>query len=92
MTLLELLLLLIIAGIAGSIGQALTGFSRGGCFLSIAVGFIGALIGTWIAQNMDLPEILVVNIGEVAFPVVWAILGAVVFTGVLSILTPSRRK
>ena len=92
MTLLELLLLLIIAGIAGSIGQALTGFSRGGCFLSIAVGFIGSLIGTWIAQNMDLPEIFVVNIGDVAFPVVWAILGAVVFTGVLSILTPSRRK
>jgi uncharacterized membrane protein YeaQ/YmgE (transglycosylase-associated protein family) len=92
MTLLELLLLLIIAGIAGSIGQALTGFSRGGCFLSIAVGFIGALIGTWIAENMNLPEILVVNIGTVDFPVVWAILGAVVFTGVLSILTPSRRK
>ena len=92
MTLLELLLLLIIAGIAGSIGQALTGFSRGGCLLSIAVGFIGALIGTWIAQSMDLPEMLVINIGEVDFPVVWAILGAVVFTGVLSILTPSRRK
>lgn len=92
MTLLELLLLMIIAGIAGSIGQALTGFSRGGCFLSIAVGFIGALIGTWIAENMNLPEIFVVNIGKVDFPVVWAILGGVVFTGVLSILTPSRRK
>ena len=92
MTLLEIILLLIIAGIAGSIGQALTGFSRGGCFLSIAVGFIGALIGTWIAQNMNLPEILVVDIGEVTFPVVWAILGAVVFTGILSLLSPGRRK
>lgn len=92
MTLLEIILLLIIAGISGSIGQALTGFSRGGCILSIAVGFIGALIGTWIAQKMDLPEILVINIGEVTFPVVWAILGAVVFTGILSLLIPGRRK
>jgi uncharacterized membrane protein YeaQ/YmgE (transglycosylase-associated protein family) len=92
MSLLEFILLLIIAGISGSLGQALTGFSRGGCFLSIAVGFIGALIGTWIAQNMNLPDILVVDIGEVSFPVVWAILGAVVFTAILSLLTPGKRK
>lgn len=92
MTLLEIILLLLIAGISGSIGQALTGFSRGGCFLSIAVGFIGALIGTWIAQNMNLPDILVIDIGKVSFPVVWAILGAVVFTAILSLITPGRRK
>lgn len=92
MTLLEIILLLIIAGLSGSIGQALTGFSRGGCFLSIAVGFIGALIGTWIAQKMNFPEILVIDIGEVTFPVVWAILGAVVFTGILGLLTQGRRK
>ena len=41
----EFLLLLLVAGITGSIGQALTGFSRGGCFLAIIVGFVGALLG-----------------------------------------------
>ena len=91
MSFLEIIILLIIAGISGSIGQALVGFSRGGCFLSIAVGFIGALIGTWLAHKMNLPEIFVINVGEVAFPVVWAILGAVVFTAILSLITPRGR-
>lgn len=87
----EIIILLIIAGISGAIGQALTGFSRGGCFLSIAVGFIGALIGTWIAHKMNLPEIFVINVGDVRFPVVWSILGAVVFTAILGLLSPGRR-
>jgi uncharacterized membrane protein YeaQ/YmgE (transglycosylase-associated protein family) len=91
MSFLEIIILLIIAGISGSIGQALVGFSRGGCFLSIAAGFIGAFIGTWIAHKMNLPEIFVINVGEVAFPVVWAILGAVVFTAILSLISPRGR-
>lgn len=91
MSIIEFLLLLLIAGITGSIGQSLTGFSRGGCFLSIIVGFIGALIGTWVARELNLNEILVINIGDIAFPVVWAIIGAVIFTGVLSLLTPKNR-
>jgi hypothetical protein len=33
----------------------------------------------------------VINVGEVAFPVVWAILGAVVFTAILSLITPRGR-
>ena len=91
MSFLELIILLIIAGISGSIGRSLAGFSKGGCLISIAVGFIGSLLGTWIAHKMNLPEIFVIDIGEVTFPVVWAILGAVIFTAVLSILTPRRR-
>jgi uncharacterized membrane protein YeaQ/YmgE (transglycosylase-associated protein family) len=42
----DILISLIIAGIAGSIARSLSGFSRGGCIISIVVGFIGAIIGT----------------------------------------------
>ncbi len=91
MTFLEFILLLIIAGITGGIARALIGFSRGGCFVSIVVGFIGAVIGPWIAKKINLPEMFVINIGDVTFPVVWAIIGAVVFTGILSLLTPSQK-
>ena len=45
MTLFGFLILLAIAGIVGALGQAIAGFSRGGCLTSIAVGFIGALLG-----------------------------------------------
>jgi uncharacterized membrane protein YeaQ/YmgE (transglycosylase-associated protein family) len=90
MSLLDFLLLLLVAGIVGSIGQSLVGYSAGGCILSIVVGFIGALLGTWIAGKMGLPELFVINIGDIKFPIVWAIIGAVVFTGVLSLLSPRR--
>ena len=52
MSLIELILLLIVAGIAGSIGQAIAGYSTGGCLTSIAVSFIGALIGVWPARTL----------------------------------------
>jgi len=40
MTLLDVLILLLIAGICGSLGQAIAGYSRGGCLVSIALGFV----------------------------------------------------
>ncbi len=91
MSFLEFFLLLLIAGIAGSIGQSLSGYSKGGCFLSIVVGFVGALLGTWISRQLHLPEFFILNIGDVAFPVVWAIVGAALFTGILSLLSPGKK-
>jgi uncharacterized membrane protein YeaQ/YmgE (transglycosylase-associated protein family) len=90
MSLLDLIILLIIAGICGSIAQALVGFSRGGCFLSIAVGFIGALLGSWLAKQFGFPDFFVIEIGDTSYPVVWSIIGAVIFVGILNLLTPRR--
>ena len=45
MTLFDLLILLLVAGICGALGQAITGFSRGGCLVSIALGFVGVEFG-----------------------------------------------
>ncbi len=42
MTLLDFIVLLLIAGLCGAIGQAISGFSRGGCLVSIALGFIAS--------------------------------------------------
>jgi uncharacterized membrane protein YeaQ/YmgE (transglycosylase-associated protein family) len=64
MTIWHWILLLVIAGICGSIGQAIAGYSRGGCLASIALGFIGALLGMWIAEHLGLPELFTVQLGE----------------------------
>jgi len=48
----SLLILLLVAAICGAIGKAIAGGTRGGCLVSIAVGFIGALLGTWIANRL----------------------------------------
>ncbi|MBA3765707.1 MAG: GlsB/YeaQ/YmgE family stress response membrane protein [Acidobacteria bacterium] len=90
MTLIDLLVLLLVAGVCGSLGQAIGGYSRGGCLVSIALGFIGALIGMWVARNLGLPELFAVNIGGTKFPIIWSIIGAALFVAVINLI--SRRR
>ena len=87
MTVLEFILLLIVAGIIGSLGQAIAGFSRGGCLVSIALGFVGALIGTWLARVLDLPDLIVLRFGGTALPIVWSIIGCAVFVAIISLIS-----
>lgn len=83
MSLLSFLLLLLVAAICGAIGQTFAGYSVGGCLVSGAVGFIGALIGMWIASGLGLPVFFVANAGGVEFPVVWSIIGSALLVAVL---------
>ena len=90
MTLIDLLLLLLIAGVCGAVGRAISGFSRGGCLVSIALGFIGALIGMWLARKAGLPEPLPIRVGGQTFPVVWSIIGSALFVAVIGLISRSR--
>ncbi len=92
MTPLEFLVLLVIAGICGSIAQAIAGVSRGGCLVSIALGFIGALLGAAIARKAGFPGLLVVQIGDKPFPILWSIIGAALFAAVLSLISRGGRR
>lgn len=87
-----LLMLLLVAAIAGAIGQAIAGYSMGGCLVSAAVGLIGALLGGWLAGVLGAPELFVVSIGGWPFPVVWAIIGATLFAIVVGLLTRGRAR
>lgn len=92
LTLLELLVLLLVAGIAGAIAEFVVGFSPGGFLVSIIVGVFGAFIGTWLARQLGLPEFLTITIGDQPFPIVWSILGSIVLLAALSMLRrPGRR-
>ena len=90
MTILEFLLLMAVAGVCGALGQAIAGYSRGGCLVSIALGFIGALLGMWLAGALGLPEVFVVTIDGRAFPIVWSIAGAAIFVAVISLFSKRR--
>ncbi|MGF1493812.1 MAG: GlsB/YeaQ/YmgE family stress response membrane protein [Microcoleaceae cyanobacterium] len=87
MSLLEFLVLLIIAALCGSAGQSLVGYSPGGCLASIVVGLIGAYVGLWIARELALPVIFTLDIGGNAFPIVWSIIGAAVFAAILGLIS-----
>ncbi len=90
MTIAEFLVLLLIAAICGMIGQALAGYSVGGCLVSAIVGFVGALVGLWLARQLGLPEVLTVQVGGKAFPVLWSIVGSAILAVIVGLL--SRRR
>jgi len=87
MTILDIIILLLVAGICGSLGQAISGYSRGGCLVSIALGFVGALLGMWLARKLGLPELFAVQIGDTHFPIIWSIIGSALFVAVISLIT-----
>jgi uncharacterized membrane protein YeaQ/YmgE (transglycosylase-associated protein family) len=86
----EIILLLVIAGITGGIGRSIVGFTRGGCIISIVVGFIGAYIGTILAREFNFPDFWSFEIRGISYPIVWSIVGAAVFTAVLSLIVPKK--
>ncbi len=90
MTLLQFILLVVVAAICGAIGQTLAGYSLGGCLVSTVVGFVGAVVGVWLAQQLRLPEILTVRIGGETFPIVWSIVGSALLALGIGLL--SRRR
>lgn len=90
MSILEIIILLIIAGLCGSVAQSLVGYSRGGCLSSIVLGFIGALLGSWLARKSGLPELLTIQLGDQGFPILWSVIGASLFVGVLALLGGRR--
>ena len=91
MSVLDFLILLLIAAVCGAIAKAIAGFSRGGFLVAIAVGFIGALLGMWLQRVTGLPEIFTIQVGGSAFPIVWSIIGGVLFAVIVGLLTSSRR-
>ncbi|MDF1594961.1 MAG: GlsB/YeaQ/YmgE family stress response membrane protein [Acidimicrobiia bacterium] len=83
----ELLVLLIIASLAGSVGASLAGRKGLGCLPSLALGFVGALLGRWLAQQLDLPLLWTIR----DFPVIWSVIGAALFVAVLGLISGRGR-
>jgi uncharacterized membrane protein YeaQ/YmgE (transglycosylase-associated protein family) len=75
--LLELSIVLVIAGICAAIAQWVVGFSPGGFAISIIVGVVGAYLGTSLARLLPFPLILPIHVGTVTFDLLWAVCGSV---------------
>jgi uncharacterized membrane protein YeaQ/YmgE (transglycosylase-associated protein family) len=88
-TLSELIVLIVIAAVCGAVGKALAGGGPGGLIASVALGFIGALLGPWVAGQLRLAEPLVLHVSGQSFPIVWSIIGAALFVALLHLM--SRR-
>jgi uncharacterized membrane protein YeaQ/YmgE (transglycosylase-associated protein family) len=90
LTLPGLLILIVIAAVCGAVGKALGGGASGGLVTSIALGFIGALLGPWVAHQFGLAEPLVLRVSGQAFPIVWSIIGGALFVALLHLVSGRR--
>jgi len=90
-TLTGLIVLMVIAAVCGAVGKAIAGGAPGGLITSIALGFVGALLGPWLAQQLRLSEPLVLTVSGRSFPVVWSIVGAALFVALLHLVSGRRR-
>ena len=68
---------LVIALICGAVAQALLGYSHIGLLSAAALGLLGTLVGTWLANLLRLPDLLTISIFGVQAELVWCTIGAV---------------
>ncbi|MGH2634167.1 MAG: hypothetical protein ACRDG3_12215 [Tepidiformaceae bacterium] len=91
MSVLGIVILVLIAAACGIVGQMIAGYSLGGLVISVLIGFIGAWIGLWIANNFDLPQLYSITVDDRTFPIVWAIVGSAILAAVVGLVANPRR-
>lgn len=88
MNIFSFMILLVVAAICGSIGSAIAGYSSRGCLTSIIIGFIGAIIGTWLSRELGINDSLYLK----NIPIIWSIIGAAIFVAVINLISGSHKK
>ena len=89
MTAFGFLLLLVIGAICGAIAQLIVGWNPGGFLTSVALGFVGAGIGGWVAGALHLPSLLMVQIEGRSVEVFWTVIGSILLLLVVSLVRRS---
>src|SRR6185369_9694561 len=93
-SLIGLLVLLLVGAICGAIAEMIVGYGPGGFLAAAVIGFLGAVIGSWLAPKIGLPELFQVTVNDVSVPIVWSIVGSVILLLILSAFRrgPYRRR
>ena len=93
MDLLQLLILIVIAGICGAIAEWIVGFKPGGLLVSIIVGVIGAYLGGWIGSLLPFDTSWAeLEVGAVPINLFWSILGSIILLLLLYSLRGGGRR
>ena len=82
------LILLLVAAVCGSIGAAIAGSSYRGCLTNIVLGFIGAIIGRWLSQEIGISDFIYFH----NIPIIWTIVGAALFVAVINLLVGDKNR
>lgn len=89
MTAVGFLLLVLIGAICGFVAEMIVGFQPGGFIASVVVGFLGAMLGGWLARVLGLPSVLAVRVDGYSIELLWTVLGAILLLLVVSLFRRS---
>ncbi len=90
MDLIDLLIVIIIAVVCGTVAQVTSRHSRGGWIVNCIFGLFGALLGTYLARYFRAPDIFNLKIGLTNFPTIWSLLGAALFVALIGFFVKGR--
>jgi len=88
----EFLILLGVAALLGVIAQSLLGYKLGGFLISTLLGFAGGALGMELGQRFPSEIQWSMRIGDRSFPIFWSVLGALLVTFILGVITKSAAK
>lgn len=94
MDLLQLLILIVIAGICGAVAEWIVGFKPGGLLVSIIVGVVGAYLGGWVGSLLpfDLFSWTTIVVNSVPINLFWSTAGSIVLLALLHALRSGGRR
>jgi uncharacterized membrane protein YeaQ/YmgE (transglycosylase-associated protein family) len=86
------LALLAIAVLCAVVEQSVSKWSLGGALTTTVFAFIGAVGGTWAAARWRLPQLIPFRVAGESFPLVWALVGAIVLASVVAMLSSEAHR
>lgn len=88
----DILLTAVVGLFCGILGQLTCSNSRGALNLNLVFGCLGAAAGVVLSRMLNAPEIYNIAIQTTRFPVIYALIGSVLFVAAIGILIhPSSR-
>jgi uncharacterized membrane protein YeaQ/YmgE (transglycosylase-associated protein family) len=72
------------------LGLATSKYSRGGCIVYVAFGFIGAFLGAYISRMLNFDQVPDLTIGVTRFPVIWSLAGSVLLVASVGLFVRHR--
>jgi uncharacterized membrane protein YeaQ/YmgE (transglycosylase-associated protein family) len=88
--LMELLLTSVVAVVCAMLGLSTSRYSRGGCIVYMAFGFIGAFLGTWVSRSLGFANVPDLTIGASNFPIIWSMVGSVLLVAAVGLFVRHR--
>jgi uncharacterized membrane protein YeaQ/YmgE (transglycosylase-associated protein family) len=88
--LIEILLTCGVAIACAMLGLSTSKYSRGGCIVYMAFGFIGAFLGTWVSRTLGFAKVPDLTIGSSDFPIIWSLVGSVLLVAAIGLFVRQR--